>query len=124
MPPLTPVQQKRRVRIFLCHSSEDKPTVRNLYHRLQADGFLPWLDEENLVPGQEWREEISTAVRASDVVVVCLSKRSLTKDGFVHKEIGFALDIAEEKAPGLVSRNALRIIIRDGVRGAEPFSRY
>lgn len=26
--------------IFLCHSSGDKPEVRNLYQRLSSDGFL------------------------------------------------------------------------------------
>ena len=27
------------LRIFLCHSSGDKPEVRNLYQRLSSDGF-------------------------------------------------------------------------------------
>jgi len=39
--------------IFLCHSSGDKPEVRNLYQRLSNDGFDPWLDEEDLLPGQQ-----------------------------------------------------------------------
>jgi hypothetical protein len=42
------------MRIFLCHSSGDKIAVRKLYHRLRADGFNPWLDEEDLIPGQDW----------------------------------------------------------------------
>ena len=29
------------LRIFLCHSSGDKPAVRNLYQRLSSDGFDP-----------------------------------------------------------------------------------
>jgi hypothetical protein len=53
--------------IFLCHSSGDKIAVRKLYHRLQNSGFDPWLDEENLLPGQDWRQEIPRAVRAADV---------------------------------------------------------
>jgi hypothetical protein len=38
------------LRIFLCHASEDKATVRVLYRHLIADGFEPWLDEQNLLP--------------------------------------------------------------------------
>ncbi len=46
------------IRAFLCHSSGDKVAVRDLYLRLKADGFLPWLDEENLIAGQDWEYEI------------------------------------------------------------------
>jgi formylglycine-generating enzyme required for sulfatase activity len=92
----------RSLRIFLCHSSADKPTVRDLYRRLTADGFSPWLNEENLLPGQEWEREIPRAVRAADVVIVCLSRGSITKAGYVQKEIKFALDVADEQPDGTI----------------------
>ncbi len=84
------------LRIFLCHTAADKPAVRDLYHRLRADGFGPWLDEEDLLPGQKWQREIPKVVTASDVVIVCLSNAALTKAGFVQEEIKFALDVAEQ----------------------------
>ena len=41
--------------IFLCHASEDKAQVRKVYQCLKRiDGFEPWLDEEDLLPGQDW----------------------------------------------------------------------
>jgi len=47
--------EDRKLRLFLCHASQDKPAVRELYKRLEAEGWIhPWLDEENLYPGQEW----------------------------------------------------------------------
>jgi hypothetical protein len=42
------------LRVFLCHSSHDKPKVRDLYQCLRRSGFAPWLDEENLIAGQDW----------------------------------------------------------------------
>jgi hypothetical protein len=87
----------RRLRAFLCHSSRDKPAVRALYRRLRDDGVAPWLDEEDLVAGQAWQREIPKAVRKSDVVIVCLSRASITKAGYVQKEIRYALDVAEEQ---------------------------
>lgn len=95
-------QEQRGLRVFLCHSSGDKPAVRDLYQRLRTDGFQPWLDEEELIPGKDWRGEISREVRTSDVVLVCLSKTSVNKDGFVQKEIKFALDKADEKPEGTI----------------------
>src|SRR5215831_7735498 len=85
------------LKVFLCHSSSDKPEVRKLYKRLKKDGFTPWLDEEDLIPGQSWRDEIPAAVRSCHVVVVCLSKGAITKEGYVQKEIKIALDVEEEK---------------------------
>jgi len=95
-------EAKRSLKVFLCHASGDKPPVRELYKRLTAEGADAWLDKERLLPGQDWRLEIPKAVRDADVVVVCLSKRSITKEGYVQKEIKFALDIAEEKPEGTI----------------------
>jgi tetratricopeptide (TPR) repeat protein len=92
----------RPLRVFLCHTSGDKPVVRDLYHRLRADGIDPWLDEENLVAGQEWQLEIPKAVRASDVVIICISRKSITKAGYVQEEIKYALDVADEQPEGAI----------------------
>lgn len=88
---------RRPLRVFLCHASGDKPAVRKLYERLTDDGVDAWLDKEKLIPGQNWQIEIPKAVRNSDVVIVCLSSSSISKEGFVQREIKFALDIADEK---------------------------
>jgi len=92
------------LRIFLCHSSGDKPAVRELYHRLRSAAFYiaPWLDEEDLLPGQRWEDEIPKAVRESDVVIICLSRHSINKKGYVQKEIKFALDVADEQPEGTI----------------------
>ena len=71
--------------------------MRELYKRLSDDGFDPWLDEESLLPGKKWEAELRRAVRHSDIVVVCLSQRSITKSGYIQKEIRFALDVADEQ---------------------------
>jgi len=55
-----------------------------------------------LIAGQDWRAEIPKAVRASDVVLVCLSKSSITREGYVNKEIKLALDISDEKPVGTI----------------------
>ena len=81
---------KRRLRLFLCHSSADKASVRARYTRLSNDGVDPWLDEEELLPGQRWQDEIPLAVKRSHVVLVCMSRASINKAGYVQKEIGIA----------------------------------
>jgi DNA segregation ATPase FtsK/SpoIIIE, S-DNA-T family len=94
---MTDIVSNRPLRIFLCHAVGDKPVVRELHRRLTAGGFAPWLDEEDLLPGQDWQVEILKAVRKADVVIVCLSRTSINKEGYVQKEIKDALDVADKK---------------------------
>lgn len=62
----------------------------------------PWLNELDLLPGQDWQVEIPNAIFSSDVILVCLSKNSINKEGYVQKEITFALDKAMEKPEGTI----------------------
>jgi hypothetical protein len=102
-------EASHRLSIFLCHSIGDKQAVRDLYRRLRDDGFDPWLDEENLLPGQDWQQEISRAVEAADVVLVCLSRGSVGKRGYVQWEIKYALDVADRHPDGTIFLIPLRL---------------
>lgn len=87
--------------VFLCHSSRDKEQTRVLYRRLTANGVTCWFDEEDLEPGQDWDYEISRSIRRSRFVLVCLSRTSATRAGYIQKEIKKALDIADEQPEGV-----------------------
>ena len=96
------MKHTKPLHLFLAHSTGDKPAVRELYRRLRSDGFEPWLDEEQILPGQEWTRAIDRAIRDTDVIIVCLSRDSLNKRGFLHREITFALEAADEQPEGAV----------------------
>ena len=81
------IPRKRSINVFLCHSTVDKQAVRKLYQRLRGNGIAAWLDEEDLLPGQDWQQEIPKVVRKSDVVIVCLSKGAINRRGYLQKEI-------------------------------------
>jgi hypothetical protein len=99
----------KSLQVFLCHSRSDKAAVKHLHKKLKADGYRPWLDTVDLIPGQDWELEIKKAVRASDVVLVCLSADSVTKAGFMQKEIKFALDVADEQPEGRIYMIPVRL---------------
>lgn len=86
--------------VFICHAKEDKERVRELTHFLDAQGFSTWLDEQQLLPGQEWELEIERAIRSAAAFVACLSKISVSKIGYVQKEQKFALNVALHMPPG------------------------
>jgi hypothetical protein len=90
------------LRIFLCYASDDAPAVRKLYQHLRSCGFSPWLDEQDIPAGAAWRDAIEEAVENSHVVLVCLSRNSVQKRGFVQKEIKLALNFADYQPEGAV----------------------
>ena len=73
---------KRPLKVFLCHAHADRDAVRGLYARLTTpplrfgageDGVEAWLDKEKLLPpvpatqvqaGQDWEVKICKAVYA------------------------------------------------------------
>lgn len=72
-----------------------------LYQKLCAEPWIqPWLDEEELYSGQDWNMEIEKAIEETDVIIVCLSNNSITKEGYVQREIRIALDYADYKPEG------------------------
>jgi hypothetical protein len=90
-------------RIFLCHASEDKPRVAELYHKLKAAGYHSWLDKGDLLPGQDWRHAIEQIIRDPyNIIVVCLSCNSVTKRGVVQQEIRWALDVLDQTPEGTI----------------------
>jgi formylglycine-generating enzyme required for sulfatase activity len=95
-------ETKRPLKVFLCHAHDDKLKTRELYRYLRKRGIQPWLDAEDLVGGQDWRVEIPKAIKASDAIIICLSKNSINKEGFVQAEITFALEKALDIPPGRI----------------------
>jgi hypothetical protein len=88
--------------VFICHSSGDKIPVRELWEKLQGDGFAPWLDEKALLPGQPWELEIKKAIDRAGAVIVCISNSSVNKEGFLQREIRLVLDKASEKPDDVI----------------------
>jgi len=93
--------KSKRLRVFLCHASENKSAVREVWDQLTRDGFDPWIDDQ-LYPGAEWDFEIRNQIRTSDAIIIFLSPRSVRKEGYVQKEIKLALNTAEEKPHGTI----------------------
>jgi hypothetical protein len=101
--------ETKPIQIFLCHASEDKPAVTAIYDRLKALGYKPWLDKRDLLPGQRWRSEIPKAIRASDYILIFLSKTSVAKRGYVQNEFKLALQVLDEIPEGTIYAIPVRL---------------
>lgn len=97
------------LKIFLAHAKEDKKIVTDLYYRLKERGYEPWLDKEDLLPGQFWRAEIPKAIKNSQVFIACLSSRSVEKQGYVQDEFKMALKTCAGKPAGSIYLIPIRL---------------
>jgi len=96
-------------KIFICYASEDKKIANELCEKLVKDGFEPWLDKKNLLPGQNWRVEIPKVMRNSGCMIVLLSSTSVSKRGYVQKEFKLALEIYNESPEDDISLIPVKI---------------
>ena len=63
--------------VFISHNSQDKPAVRELAEALKVRGLRPWLDEEQLRPGQPWQEALETIIQTTKAAAVLVGKDGL-----------------------------------------------
>jgi hypothetical protein len=76
---------------FISYSSVDKPFADRLYEALQAKGIRCWLDEKQLLPGDDISRQLERGIHLWDKFLLCASKNSLTS-WWVEDEIKTTLE--------------------------------
>lgn len=76
---------------FISYSWADKTFARRLHDTLQGRGIRCWLDEKQILPGDDIYEHVDRGIRLWDKVLLCCSAASLTS-WWVDNEIGTALE--------------------------------
>ena len=82
--------------IFLIYAREDIQVARKLAAELREHGFKPWLDVEEIVPGQVWQNAVLRAIEQSAAALVLVSEH-ISKRGFVQEELKAALNVLQER---------------------------
>lgn len=63
-------------KVFISYSHADKQSVLDLYHQLKDSRAKLWLDQFELTPGALFQQEIESALRTSDAILIVLSRNS------------------------------------------------
>lgn len=83
---------KNKPIIFLSYSRDDQDIVKDAYNRLLAEGYKPWMDQFDILPGENWERAIRIAITGADFYLIFLSENSVNRRGVLQKEIRTALD--------------------------------
>ncbi|WP_299394345.1 toll/interleukin-1 receptor domain-containing protein [Pelagibius sp.] len=94
---------------FLSHAKDDSEFVSGLAARLLQDGVLTWFDENDLLPGDDWRRKIDKGIEQSDFILLFLSSSSVSKTGYFQRELKYALEQQKLRPEG--ARYVIPIII-------------
>ena len=93
-------REREERQVFLIYAREDLETARKLTAALREHGFRPWLDVEEIMPGQVWQKAVTRAIEQSAAALVLVSAH-LQKKGFVQEELKVALETLQEREEGL-----------------------
>lgn len=91
-----------KVKIFISYAKEDFAKAFAIYSILASNKFNPWIDKEKLIAGQDWELEISKAIKQAHFFIACLSNSSVSKTGYVQKEVKKGLDILDLQPEGAI----------------------
>ena len=61
---------------FISYNHADKDFARKLHDRLQDTGIRCWLDERQMLPGDDIYEQVDHGIRLWDKVLLCCSEAS------------------------------------------------
>jgi tetratricopeptide (TPR) repeat protein len=98
-----------KVKVFISYSRSDIETASDIYQLLHEKGYSVWMDKFNLLPGQNWKLEIYNNIKSSDFFIACLSNNSVSKRGYVQKELKEAISVLDEMPEGEIYLIPIRL---------------
>lgn len=78
------------IRVFISHSSADKPLAKTIYRSLRDQAVALWFDSIELRPGDSLLKRIAEGITTSDYLLVLVTETSIRSE-WVQKEVSIAL---------------------------------
>ncbi len=88
-------RERQKHRIFLIYVHEDVESARQIAQELKERDFSPWLDVDEVLPGDIWHKSVIRALEESAVALVLVSDNLTSNQGFVQEEIEVALKVLQ-----------------------------
>ncbi|MCP4112349.1 MAG: TIR domain-containing protein [Desulfobacteraceae bacterium] len=83
-------------KVFICYAKEDWEIAKKIYDDLKRPNIKPWIAKEDINPGEYWKNAIRQAIKGSSYFLALLSENSISKRGYVQRELKIAFDMLGE----------------------------
>ena len=90
------------MKIFISYSHQDRNRVNPIAARLQEAGHEIWIDSVKLKVGDNIPERINEGISAAEVVVVVVSKNSMSSKWVQHEFSSIALSEISKRQPKII----------------------
>lgn len=84
-------RRAKEKRVFIIHAREDVDSALEIAHKLKEEGFNPWLDIIDILPGQRWEKAVQHALEESAIALFLSSENTTNSDGYFNKEIQYVM---------------------------------
>ncbi len=89
------------MRVFISHSSKDKPAVERLALALREHGIEPWLDKWEIGPGDDIVARINEGLDAAEAGIIVFSRHS-RESRWVEAEVSYLIYARIEESKVLI----------------------
>lgn len=86
--------------VFISYAREDRVFAARISKEFDDAGVSHWIDTKSISPGEDWKRSIKLGLKEADLVMILISSNSISKRGFVQREIKEALDLLKEMPEG------------------------
>jgi hypothetical protein len=100
-------------RIFLSHKGANKSMIRGYHRALKASGYRPWLDEEDLVAGDNLNRGLVAGMVDSCAAVFFITPE-FRDEAFLRDEIDIAKQLEHDRGEGF---SIITLVFRDSATG-------
>ena len=73
-------QTETRIKVFISYSRADKAFASELVLGLAACGFAPYIDRQDIAPGEDWEKRLAGLISEADSIVYIASPDSLASE--------------------------------------------
>lgn len=95
-------------RIFFSYAREDLENAQKIYRLLTENHFAVWMDEKELLPGQDWKLAVEKSIKTCNIFIACISSKSVLENDNLQPELRLAYEILDT----LPERNIFIITVR------------
>lgn len=78
------------MKIFLSYASQDREIAQSINHALREQGHDVFFDREDLMPGEEFHNQIRQTIERADLFVFLMSEHAIDPGSYTLNELGIA----------------------------------
>jgi|SRR5688572_13120132 len=90
--------------VFLSYSYQDRTWVSEFAEALNAAGVHNWFDVGQILPGENWQDQLQEALREAEIMIIFLSEDSVQSPNVLF-ELGAAVAGEKKIIPIVIAQN-------------------